>query len=66
MLDFVSRAFGAHDALAKGRCTVGDSSPKSKNKQKQQDSTKKKHNAENAAAKQAPPSPTELGKKGRK
>jgi hypothetical protein len=45
---------------------VGDSSPKSKNKQKNQDSSKKKHDADRAAAKQAPPATSIPAGKGRK
>ncbi|MHB0970973.1 MAG: hypothetical protein ACYC7A_20065 [Thermoanaerobaculia bacterium] len=45
---------------------MGDSSPKSKNKQKHQDATKKQHDAATAAAKQAPAALTVPGRKGGK
>jgi len=45
---------------------VGDSSPKSKNKQKQQNDAKKKNDAANAKSKQAPPAASGPARKGGK
>ncbi len=45
---------------------MGDSSPKSKNKQKQQHDTKKQHDAASAKAKQAPPATAIPARKGGK